>query len=96
VFHISHGPVCFKTLRGVILKTSANGKILLTGSGGGTQSMTGDFACGNTLTIDHKAANGVAPVDTKIDYGTVVSSLISSLDAVLPKGHFILFRDVLY
>jgi hypothetical protein len=36
------------------------------------------FICGNTLTINHKAANGVAPIDATINYGTVVSSLTGS------------------
>jgi hypothetical protein len=36
------------------------------------------FSCGNTLTINHKAANGVAPIDATINYGTVVSSLTGS------------------
>jgi hypothetical protein len=38
-----------------------------------TQSTSACFVCGNNITIDHLASNGVAPVDKSVTYGTVTN-----------------------
>ena len=58
-----------------VLRT--NGGYTLT-TPGGKIIATSPWSCGSPLTINHILANGVAPVNKTINYGTVTSSLSGS------------------